>query len=72
MTDEELMEIARPLAADGGRWPSDWITAMRAAMRAEREACANQAELEADAAQYNGVEEACMRIAEAIRMRSNA
>ena len=40
MTDEELMNIARPYAADGGRWPSDWIDAMRKAAEAEREACA--------------------------------
>lgn len=44
MTDEELMDIARPFAADGGRWPSDWLSAMRAAMEAEREACAKVCE----------------------------
>lgn len=35
ITDEELMDIARPLA-EGGRWPSDWIYAMRAAIALER------------------------------------
>lgn len=39
MTDDELMEIAMPFAADGERWPSDWLAAMRAAAEAEREAC---------------------------------
>ena len=39
MTDDELMDMARPLAADGGRWPSDWLSAMRAAASAERETC---------------------------------
>ena len=41
MTDEKLMDIARPFAADGGRWPSDWLDAMRAAMAAQCKADAS-------------------------------
>ena len=39
MTDDELMDLARPFASDGGRWPSDWLAAMRLAVAAERKAC---------------------------------
>lgn len=42
------------------------------AIEAEREACAKACESEADDAKYNGVEAACLRIAEEIRARSNA
>jgi len=36
ITDDELMEIARPFAADG-HWPSDWLSAMRLAISASEE-----------------------------------
>lgn len=29
LTDEQIMDTVRDLAADGGRWPSDWIAAVR-------------------------------------------
>jgi len=28
-SDEQIMDAIRDLAADGGRWPSDWISAVR-------------------------------------------
>ena len=56
MTDEELMDIARPLAADGGRWPSDWLTAMRAAIAAEHAACVKACEAAEDTGNDSGIE----------------
>lgn len=38
LTDEALMDLAREHASDGGRWPSDWIGAMRAAITTDRAA----------------------------------
>jgi hypothetical protein len=32
ITDEQIMDAARPFAEDGGRWPSDWIGACRAVL----------------------------------------
>lgn len=34
LTDEQIMDLCRDLAADGGRWPSAWIAACRAAIAA--------------------------------------
>lgn len=37
LTDERLMELAQPFAADGGCWPSDWLSAMHLAIREAQE-----------------------------------
>lgn len=37
ISDERLMELAQPFASDGGRWPSDWIGAMRVAIHEAKE-----------------------------------
>ena len=72
MTDDELMDMARPLAADGGRWPSDWLSAMRAAASAEREACAKVCDEIANAEEpYDFAIDAVNAAGAAIRMRSN-
>lgn len=47
-TDDLIIDIARPYARDGGRWPSDWIAAIRMAVEAEREACAKVCEAISD------------------------
>ena len=52
MTDYELMDIARPFAADGGRWPSDWIDAMRTVV----EACATVCDAAEDAGNSRCIE----------------
>lgn len=52
MTDDELMDIARPFAADGGRWPSDLIGAMRAVV----EACATVCDAAEDTGNSRGIE----------------
>lgn len=33
LTDQQIMEAVRDLAADGGRWPSDWVAAVRRGVR---------------------------------------
>lgn len=52
MTDDELMEIARPFAADGGRWPSDWVNALQATVKA----CVKTCEAAKDTGNDNGIE----------------
>ena len=49
-----------------GQWLHDFAHAVAAK---EREACAKLCESEADEAKYNGVEAACLRIADDIRKR---
>jgi hypothetical protein len=67
MTNDEILAMAKQCGVMKHYFRDELLAFARLIEQATREADAQIAESEADDAKYNGVESACLRIAELVR-----